>query len=161
MTYIRGDVKDPSAKDPPIEKYEAAVRRIEETRNRDIPLVYRLLRALARTMFRMNLEILKHDRMVVPCVAGRRMLTLSDDGVVKPCEVLEAKEGTNRYDFGNVRDHGYDLARLRATPAARESVRWIRESECHCTFECANMANVALAPKMWPRILKETLAPSL
>lgn len=160
ITYIRGDVKDPSAKDPSIDGYEAAVRRIESTRRGQIPFVYRFLRALVRTMFRMNLEVLRHDRFVVPCTAGRRMITLSDDGVVKPCEILEAKEGTNRFNFGNVRDHGYDLARLRETPAAREAVRWIRDSRCRCTFECANMANIAVSPRMWGRVLLEALRPS-
>lgn len=160
VTYVRGDPRDPDSKGASIEIYEAAVRRLEEVRGRSIPPVYRLLRALARTTFRVNIEILRTGRAVVPCVAGRRMITLSDDGTVKACEVLEAKEGTSRYDFGRLRDHDLDLARVRATPAARAAVRFIRESECRCTFECANMANVALAPRAWPLVLREVFRSS-
>jgi MoaA/NifB/PqqE/SkfB family radical SAM enzyme len=157
LTYIRGDVKDPSAKDPSIDDYEKAVRHLEKRRHRRIPVVYRLLRAVARTMFEMNLRTLREDQMIVPCVAGGRMLTLSDDGVVKPCEILEAKEGTAAYNFGNLRDHDFDLARIDATPEAKRAVTFIRESKCHCTFECANMCNIAASPTMWPKVLSEAM----
>ncbi len=161
LSYVRGDIKDPSLRDPELDAYEAAIRHLEQTRNAKLPWVYRLLRAYARTMFRMNLEILREDRMIVPCVAGRRMLTLADDGTVKPCEVLEAKEGTHEYDFGNLRDFDYDLSKLRQTERARKAVKFIRDSKCHCSFECANMANVALSPRMLPRVLREMFRPSV
>lgn len=161
LSYVRGDIKDPNLKDPDLDAYEAAIRHLEQTRNAKLPWVYRLLRAYARTMFRMNLEILRKDRMVVPCVAGRRMLTLADDGTIKPCEVLEAKEGTHAYDFGNLRDFDYDLSKLRKTERAKRAVKFIRPSKCHCSFECANMANVALSPRMLPRVLREMFRPSI
>lgn len=161
LAYVRGDVKDPSCKDPHLDDYEQAIRHLERTRHGKLPPVYRLLRAYARTVFRMNLDILRHDQMIVPCVAGRRMLTLSDDGTVKPCEVLEAKESTSQYDFGNLRDYDFDLAKLRRSEAAGKARKFIKESKCHCSFECANMANVALSPKMLSKVVKEMVSPTL
>lgn len=157
VTFIRGEVKDASAKDPAVEGYASVVRHLEAVRNEKIPLIYRALRGVARTMFWMNLEVLRHDRWVVPCTAGRRMLTLSDDGMVKPCEILSDKEGTDAYDFGNLRDADFDLARLCGSEKARAAVSWIRSSKCRCTFECANMCNIAVNPVLWPRVAREML----
>ncbi len=38
-----------------------------------------------------QLSTLKKNRMIVPCTAGKRMVVLSEEGAVYPCELLNMK----------------------------------------------------------------------
>ena len=95
--------------------------------------------------------------MIVPCVAGGKMITLSDEGDLKPCEMLEQIHNSDEHTTGNLRDHNYDIEAMCQTPKAKEVRKWIKDSKCHCTFECANMANIVFSKKSWFKVTKEYL----
>ncbi len=63
------------------------------------------------------------------CLAGEREFVLTEDGTVYGCELI----GT---PLGNVRESGYDFARIRAGSAARAFVDAKRARLCRCTHEC-------------------------
>ncbi|MCC7262526.1 MAG: hypothetical protein IT369_08405, partial [Candidatus Latescibacteria bacterium] len=112
-----------------------------------------LLHGVLRTMFQINIDTLEQDRMVVPCVAGGKMITLDDQGMLKPCELLEQFHATDRFHIGDIRQAGYDIPAMMRSNKAREVRKWIRDTKCHCTFECANMANVVFNARTWPKVL--------
>lgn len=63
------------------------------------------------------------------CLAGEREFVLSEDGIVYGCELIGLP-------IGNVRDAGYDFARLRSGPGAAAFVRSKIDRLCHCSHEC-------------------------
>lgn len=109
-----------------------------------------LLTGVNALMNAVNREVLETGRFVTPCVAAEKMVTIDEEGRVKPCEILEQREtagGFGPYVLGDLRAHGYDLDAVLATEEARRIRRAILATRCRCTFECANQANVALDPR--------------
>ncbi len=86
----------------------------------------------------------------VPCRAGEISLVVDERGEVRPCEVLGAS-------FGNLRDVGLDLRALLRGERADRIRRWIRESRCACTWECAAATNLLFDPGSAPRVLARAL----
>jgi MoaA/NifB/PqqE/SkfB family radical SAM enzyme len=74
-------------------------------------------------------------RYVSPCHAGALFGVVKADGTVEACEILDKP-------LGNLRDYGLDFAALWRDAPARELKKWIRESECHCSYECAWSFNI-------------------
>jgi radical SAM protein with 4Fe4S-binding SPASM domain len=146
VTYARGDIPDPTLKTQSERRYvevneflESLQRRKE---NRLLSPVFRATRdvsrhALIRTVF--------HDEFVTPCVAGRKLVVISETGEVFPCEILGKS-------MGNLRDHGFDLRALLKRRENDELRNWIVESKCKCSFECALAANMVWNPSMYPRL---------
>ena len=77
------------------------------------------------------------------CSAGRRFLVVGPSGGVFACESLGAAG-----QLGDLREQGFDLRSILASPQARERVGSIRKGRCApgCTEECPALATVALAP---------------
>ena len=63
------------------------------------------------------------------CLAGEREFVLSEDGEVYGCELIGKP-------LGNVREAGYDFARIRHGGAAHAFNAEKRASLCKCTHEC-------------------------
>ncbi len=63
------------------------------------------------------------------CLAGEREYVLSEEGNVYGCELIETP-------LGNVREAGYDFARIRDSEAARAFNAEKRATLCKCTHEC-------------------------
>lgn len=153
MTFARGNTKDPEAIDASVEGYKQAVDYLY-SKHTPSNFVFRVLHNVLRVMFKINIDTMEQNRMIVPCVAGGKMITLDDQGVLKPCELLAQRFETDRFDIGNVREAGYDVRGMMQSPKARDVRKWIRDTECHCTFECANMANVVFDRRTWPKVLR-------
>lgn len=154
LTFIRGEAKDRQALDASIGKYKKAISYLD-IKHRPDKLVFQLLHNVLRLMFKINIDTLEQDRMIVPCVAGGKMITLDDQGVVKPCEMLQQIHHSDRFNIGDVRTADYDIPAVMKTLKAREVRAWIKDTKCHCTFECANMANVVFNTRSWPRVVAE------
>jgi MoaA/NifB/PqqE/SkfB family radical SAM enzyme len=90
------------------------------------------------------------DGAYVPCRAGELSLVVDERGEVRPCEILGAS-------FGSLREVGMDLRRLLEGPRAESVRRWIRESRCACTFECAAATNLLFDPRGASRVLARAL----
>jgi radical SAM protein with 4Fe4S-binding SPASM domain len=63
------------------------------------------------------------------CLAGEREYVMSETGDVYGCELIDEK-------LGNVRELGYDFAKLRSSEAAAAFNRAKFERQCKCTHEC-------------------------
>lgn len=86
------------------------------------------------------------------CTAGSLSAVVFEDGEVRPCEVLGES-------LGNLRDVGWDLARLWDTARAEALREGIRASRCTCTWECAQADNVLFDPLSWPGLAAAALRP--
>jgi radical SAM protein with 4Fe4S-binding SPASM domain len=146
VTYARGNVPDPELKKVSeghyveINKYLESVKRKKEKR-----LFYPLWRGV-RDVSRHNLmRTVFHDEFVTPCVAGRKLAVVSESGDVYPCEILGKK-------MGNLRDYDFDLHAVLRTEESKELVKWIKDTKCKCSFECALAANVVWNASMYPKL---------
>jgi radical SAM protein with 4Fe4S-binding SPASM domain len=152
ITLARGEIKDPSLKTQARAKYIAVndflegVRRTKENR-----FLYPLWRAV-RDVSRRNLIATEFDdRFVTPCVAGRKLLVISETGDVHPCEILDRP-------MGNLRDVDFDLKKIVDAPANSDLRDWIKSSKCKCTFECALGANVVWNASQYPHMAASAIA---
>ncbi len=144
LGYVRGSAMVPETKEVSLEEYRQATDYLGHRWNPK-SAVYNALNALNSLMVAVNRETIARDGWVVPCVAGQQMLTLTEEGLVKPCEVLE-QIGVSPYTMGDLRKHDYDINAVLRTPEARAIRRRILEERCHCTFECANQASIVFQP---------------
>jgi MoaA/NifB/PqqE/SkfB family radical SAM enzyme len=151
ITYARGDIADPTLAARSREAYLAAraylISRPRQRENRFLSSVWRAVDDvshdhLVRTVF--------DDEHVHPCVAGRKLVVLGETGDVRPCEILERP-------MGNVRDYDYDLRALLDAAENRRLVRWIEESRCKCSFECAQAASVVWRADAYPEVARAAI----
>jgi MoaA/NifB/PqqE/SkfB family radical SAM enzyme len=155
--YTRGNPPDPTTKNFPLESFADIIYRAETEEPRGPFFAAGPIRALMASVRETVLRTAATDEMQLPCVAGKKIIVLTAEGDVKICELFEEK-GLDPV-IGNLRDHGYDIAQVLATERAQEMMRFIAETKCHCTWECATVANHVFNPAAYPRVLKKMLRP--
>ncbi|MCK5861518.1 MAG: radical SAM protein [Candidatus Hydrogenedentes bacterium] len=162
VLYVRGDTFDSSSKDVDKYAYEKFVTVVKErARKCSKPLNFtgKLFTAINSVAANLVVKSVLTEEYLIPCRAGKNMVVMDDEGLIFPCEILEyyIKTGTaslQTASFGNIRDFEYDIRKVLGTEQARKIVDYIRNSKCHCSFECAMSVNVLYSPSLWPHILK-------
>ncbi len=158
VMLARGNPKEPDAKDVSPEEYNGFVQYLAEKQQRRTSnrrLHKGILHFVEKeTRYLVNRTV-REDRYQIPCVAGDKFLVIYDTGDVYPCEILETMEkppevlerfGGN-FRIGNVRDHDYDVMSMLRSDRGRDLVRFILDSKCYCTFECAIAASIVFNPR--------------
>jgi radical SAM protein with 4Fe4S-binding SPASM domain len=79
--------------------------------------------------------IFKEDRYVIPCLAGNISCIMTETGDLYPCEILNKK-------IGNIKDSNYDFKKLWHSKEAEKIRRYIKNTRCYCTYECAITTNI-------------------
>jgi MoaA/NifB/PqqE/SkfB family radical SAM enzyme len=154
ITMVRGPLRDGRFQDVDLDQYQRAIHHLETrwSSGRERSHRFRggpLKAALDRLQRQLIHQTLTQGRRVIPCQAGRLSLVLTESGELHPCE--------GRWDdsLGNVRDAGYDVARLlRSEPAGRVRGQ-IAAGGCCCSHECNFLTNILSNPRMHPRLLGE------
>jgi MoaA/NifB/PqqE/SkfB family radical SAM enzyme len=96
-------------------------------------------------------ELIRTDEQQLPCYAGRLGGVLLSNGDVYPCELLDRK-------IGNVREVDYDFGKLWFNEKSQEICKWIKDSRCHCTYECFLTLSVFFTPSSFVQVLQEYLS---
>lgn len=150
ITYVRGNA-DEKTKDASVSEY---MQLVEDVRRRRNPRESRPFSSLFRAVMDYQRDIINRtllrDRMYVPCVAGKKMIVVNEKAEVLPCEILQDR-------LGNLKDFDYDVERLLASPQALGLVKWIRDTKCHCTFECALATSIIYHKWSYPRVFWRAL----
>ncbi len=150
VVFTRGNPREAKAKDVSLDNYKKAVGYIKKRSKRK---EHRPFSALFRAVFEMNYSIIaqtvQENKMIIPCMAGKKLLVISETAEVYPCEILPPKMG-----FGNLRDVNFNLKKLLNSAKAEEILKFIKESKCYCTFECAVNTNIIYNPRLYPKIFK-------
>lgn len=89
-------------------------------------------------------------RYVSPCHAAALFGVIAADGTVHPCEILDRP-------LGRLRDFGMDFGALWRDEAARSARHFIRDSKCHCSYECAWTLNVLGNARYQPGLIAAAL----
>jgi len=151
VTYARGVIKDESLKNVSKKRYILINQFLENReKSKEKRLLYPLWRGV-NSVSRDNLmRTVFDDEFVTSCVAGRKLLVVSETGEVQPCEILGKS-------LGNLRDHDWNLNRLLKQNSVNKLQKWIKETKCKCSFECALAANVVWKPKNYPKVLSSSI----
>ena len=155
ISVIRGDLLDKRYKRIDVDKYRRATDRLARNLRNGTAGTHRFAGArlkAAQDILQRRLihRTLVEDRRLVPCYSGSLSLVLTETGEVHPCETLATS-------LGNVRDHGYDMARLLRSERARAALEPIAAGACHCTHECNFIMNILFNPRLYPALLGEYL----
>lgn len=154
VRIVRGNPREPEAKEVDIEKFERFVMKLEEDiRNKVFygHAVYPLSEFITvRDIIgrRLTLKTLKDNKFQIPCYAGSLTGILRSRGDVFPCELLNQS-------FGNLREVNYNFKQLWQSETAKKIRRMIKESKCFCSHECFITNNILFNPRMLPEVLKE------
>ncbi|MCB9761258.1 MAG: radical SAM protein [Alphaproteobacteria bacterium] len=86
-----------------------------------------------------------NQRVMTGCQAGTLTAIVSEQGEVRPCEILDTS-------FGNLRDHGFDFMGLWTNGLAEAHRRFVKETGCFCTFETCVRTTMSFQPKWYARM---------
>jgi MoaA/NifB/PqqE/SkfB family radical SAM enzyme len=95
-------------------------------------------RALLKRTGELTVEVIRRERQVIPCYAGRVNAVLYPTGDVAPCEMLPA--------MGNLREVGYDFKSIWHSEEAGRVRQSIRRGECWCYHPCYLVTNILFNP---------------
>ena len=70
------------------------------------------------------------------CPAGALFVVIYANGDVYPCEILENRK------LGNLRNYKMNMLELLQNAEARSCKKFIKDTNCHCTYECAWSINI-------------------
>lgn len=151
VLLTRGNVREREAKEVSQDIYRAVIDLKREyyigSETRPFSAI---IRALTERSLNAILNDYTYDKFQIPCVAGKRLVVISELGEVRPCEILDDS-------FGNLQDYDYNLGKLLESKKAIDLLTWIKEEKCHCTFECAVNISVFYDWKGYFDLLYRTL----
>ena len=75
-------------------------------------------------------------KYISPCHAGSLFGIITSKGLVYPCEILEDKL------LGNLRENEMDFMKIWKNQITKSTKKFILNSNCNCTYECALTYNI-------------------
>ncbi len=155
--FTRGKTKEDDAKEIPIDYYTKAKNLIAKTRKlRKHPLqtLTSIVTDTVRDEVERELQTETHD---FDCTAGSKFIEVYQDGNVSPCEILETITTEGEHKMGNLKDFDYDMQKLLKSDKAKKVIKFIKDSKCHCTFECPKYMDVLYNKKFYPKLFKNSI----
>ena len=148
VSFVRGNTKEKCAKNVSIVKFNEVLKFLHnvKTKNEKRPFSP-IYRAMCRVTEDTIVKTVAQDQMIMPCVGGRKLVVINENGDVYPCEILSMK-------MGNLRETNYDIKAVINSQKAKEIKDWIRFEKCKCTFECAINASIVYNLKSYSQLLK-------
>jgi len=94
----------------------------------------------------------RHQEFITPCTAGTLTYTIWEDGKVAPCEVLHKPLGntTGDSDLNNFQN-------IVNSDDAKTTRKWIKDTKCKCTYECAMTVNTLFSWPLMGKTIKKVL----
>ena len=85
---------------------------------------------------------------ISPCHAGGLFGIISASGLVYPCEILEDKI------LGDLRKNDMNFMKIWKNQETSKTKKFIKETNCHCTYECALSYNILGNWRYQPKLIK-------
>ena len=162
LLLARGNTRERDAVDVSLEMYRRTIKKINENAALNLKKrkyqFSRVFYGLQKYMYHILYQTLDKKRPVYPCLAGRRLIEIFDNGDVAPCEMLQAIDSMIDPVMGNIRDYDYNLRELLNSKKAGELIKHIRDSECCCTFECSIFASTVFNPSSCFDLMKNMVS---
>lgn len=163
-SIVRGEGID-KASDFVREKVGNVYERLQTQINRDFDegilkgytncsLTTKILNAKNKILWKYVLKDFRERKYVSPCRAGSLLGIIYSRGEIYPCEML--KEG-----FGSLRDSDYDFLKCWNAEKALKMRNYIKNSKCHCTYECAWLLNILSTLQYYPKLIYNAIGNEL
>jgi len=160
VLFIRGLARNPATQNLSIEKFKQVSGWLDkENSQASKNFIDRLRAELAKQKRKLIIETVAQDKMLLPCKAGRKLLVMEPDGKVRACEMLDciyphppAQLGLDNFLLGDLRAENYDLKNILKSDRAKKILKFILQSHCHCSYECAMLANLVFSPSQMIKI---------
>ena len=132
-----------------LEAYENAINEYEKIRNKNKYNFFMnsIIKAKEKNQKKIILNAAKSDKFTTPCSAGNLSYVIMENGDFKPCEILENS-------YGNIKGTKVEDIISNKNELAKDKKKWIKESKCRCTYECANSTNALFNTNMLPGLMK-------
>jgi len=164
LVLARGDIA-PAERDFDLEQTEEMLRSFygKEEGFNTLPVFNRTAPALASAVQLVLAQTRRREERCFHCLAGRKMVVLTPEGMVMPCEPLwlepetRGERGTRAFVMGNLEDHDFNLTRLLGSPRAKEVRAFISAGKCWCEYGCAVLNSMIYSPRMYRWPLRELL----
>ncbi len=132
-----------------LEAYENAINEYEKIRNQNKYNFFMnsIIKAKEKNQKKIILNAAKSDKFTTPCSAGNLSYVIMENGDFKPCEILENS-------YGNIKEAKVEDIISNKNELAKDNRKWIKESKCRCTYECANSTNALFNTNMLPGLMK-------
>ena len=86
-------------------------------------------------MYKNIISTYLNPQFISQCYAGSLFGVIAADGKVYPCEILKDS-------IGSLRDYDMNFMELWSDQKAKKTKKWIKDTNCNCTYECAWSFNI-------------------
>lgn len=125
-----------------LESYKKLTNKIKEDRSKNLLEGYntktlqgRLQNTKNTIMYENIISTYLEPKFISQCYAGSTFGVINANGDVYPCEILDKP-------LGSLRDYDLNFMRLWKDKAAKDTKKWIKDTKCNCTYECAWSFNI-------------------
>lgn len=151
--FIRGEPRNPRAKDLDIRRYREICEWLKEDTARGKIRGYNFfadtLHAKDFILRDLIIKTARSGKFQYPCTAARLTGVIYPQGDVAACELRPLI-------LGNLRQEGYDLRKIWSSPQARAIRRRIAYERCFCVHQCFLSNNIVFNTRLLPKLLAET-----
>jgi len=132
-----------------IDAYENAINEYDKIRNNNKYNFFMnsVIKAKEKNQKKIILNSAKFDKFTTSCSAGNLSYVIMENGDLKPCEILDDV-------YGNIKDNKVSHIVSNKNDIAKDNRKWIKNTKCRCTYECANSTNALFNTNMLPGLLK-------
>ncbi len=148
VTITRGKTKEQDAGDIPLEEIKRIYTSIKNRNKNHKKIEHKLINALRSTMYTEIERIFSEDKFKYYCTAGKKYITVYQDGKVAACEILDTLHPEQSAELGNLNDFNFNIVDLLRTKKSNDRVSWIKDNKCFCSFECAKSNDVVFNKKL-------------
>lgn len=126
-----------------------------------LPVFKRMAPSVAALLRKILIEAREQNKRCFHCLAGKKMVVISPQGVMFPCEPLwlqpETRQGRNVDEFvmADLQRYDFNVRKALESPQSKRIKNFISDKKCWCDYGCAVLNSMMYCPLMYPRILKE------
>lgn len=128
-----------------------------------LPFLNRIVPAVVAIIKERYIRSLSEQRRCFNCLAGKKIIVITADGRLMPCEPLwlekeiRKNEDENHYLMARLKEVNYNVKKALDTPRAKEVIDYVSEKKCWCSYMCAIQNGILYNPKTYPEILVKVL----
>ncbi len=161
---IRGEVEQVQ-KDFDISEAEQQIEDLYSDRGgiRKIPVFNRLAPAVTKVLAKILNKARMEDERAFDCRAGRKIVVLSHDGELYPCEPLwlepDVRQGApaSQFVLADLKKYDFDVMKALKSVQAKKVNDFVDENKCACCYGCAITNSIVYSPKMYPKVIRELI----
>ncbi len=167
LGLIRGDICLETEKDIEIENFHKILHSKYRAKKNfeDLPFFYRLTPCIMRVIEKITSETIKQKKRLFHCLAGKKIVVITPDGKLMPCEPLWLEPGVRfgekmgKYVMADLENFGYEVIHALGSHQAKRVLEFIAEKKCYCLYSCAMLNSCMYSPLMYLRVLREVWLP--